>query len=177
MTPKGDSEKLNELAEILEKSQDRNQKLSAIQKLKELAGQEGVIEVLTDIALDNDEHAEIRNAARETLDKLQLTRWRVATTLPDQPVTEPVPISPRTNEPRKPFSRRASLILTAQAELSNEFTELLTELTQELNVDDRGDVIKLGLVLVGLASKAKQQGFRLAIVDDDGTLIANIDGI
>lgn len=59
--------------------------------------------------------------------------------------------------------------------LSDEFKDLLDEIVEE-NKLDKETVLRQGLVFVSLAQKAKQAGFKLAIVDDDGTIIANVDG-
>jgi HEAT repeat protein len=60
-------------------------------------------------------------------------------------------------------------------ELSDEFIDLLGKLSQDANSSE-SDIVKKGLVFVGLASKVKEQGFRLAVVDTDGSIISEIDG-
>jgi hypothetical protein len=59
--------------------------------------------------------------------------------------------------------------------LSDEFKDLLDEIVAETSLD-KETILRQGLVFVSLAQKAKQAGFKLAIVDNDGTIIANIDG-
>ena len=64
---------------------------------------------------------------------------------------------------------------TTDIHLSRELSALLNDLMEETSLDAE-TIINQGLVFVSLAQKAKQAGFKLAIVDDDGTIIANIDG-
>lgn len=59
--------------------------------------------------------------------------------------------------------------------LSDEFKDLLDEIVAETSLN-KETILRQGLVFVSLAQKAKQADFKLAIVDDDGTIIANIDG-
>jgi hypothetical protein len=55
-----------------------------------------------------------------------------------------------------------------------EFTEFIEKLANETNSSE-SEVVKMGLTLLKLARKIKGQGFNLAVVDDDGTLISKIE--
>lgn len=60
-------------------------------------------------------------------------------------------------------------------DLSNDFIELLNKLVHNSSSNE-SDVVKKGLVFLGLIDRVKQQGFKLAVVDEDGNLIANLEG-
>ena len=60
-------------------------------------------------------------------------------------------------------------------ELPDGFIKLLSDLSIDSGFGE-AELIKMGLALSKLANKAKQQGFRMAVIDADGTVIANIDG-
>lgn len=82
-----------------------------------------------------------------------------------------------TGEP-EPVSVRMAGVLSLgdpRLPLSDEFKDLLDEIVAETSLD-KETVLRQGLVFVSLAQKAKQAGFKLSIVDDDGTIIANIEG-
>jgi hypothetical protein len=59
--------------------------------------------------------------------------------------------------------------------LPDDFIELLKKLSGKFQSDE-SDVVKKGLVFLGLVDRVKQQGFKLAVVDDEGNLIANLEG-
>lgn len=82
-----------------------------------------------------------------------------------------------TGEPEPVYVHMAGMppIGDPRLPLSDEFKDLLDEIVEETKLD-KETVLRQGLVFVSLAQKAKQAGFKLAIVDDDGTIIANIDG-
>lgn len=82
-----------------------------------------------------------------------------------------------TGEPEPVYVRMAGILPLGDPRLplSDEFKDLLDEIVEETKLD-KETVLRQGLVFVSLAQKAKQAGFKLAIVDNDGTTIANIDG-
>ncbi len=59
--------------------------------------------------------------------------------------------------------------------LPNDFVELLEKLTENAKSNE-SDIVKKGLVFLGLVDRVKQQGFKLAVVDEEGNLIANLEG-
>jgi hypothetical protein len=61
------------------------------------------------------------------------------------------------------------------AELPNDFLDLLNQLSKKLNCS-KSDIVKMGLIWVGLASKVKEQGFGIAVVDSDGSIVTEIEG-
>jgi len=60
-------------------------------------------------------------------------------------------------------------------QLPPDFVSLLKKLGKSSNANE-SDIVRKGLIFVGLADKVKQQGLKLAVVDDDGNLVANLEG-
>ena len=60
-------------------------------------------------------------------------------------------------------------------DISNDFIDLLKKLVKNTNSSE-SDIVKKGLVFLGLVDKVKQQGFKLAVVDEEGNLISNLEG-
>jgi hypothetical protein len=58
---------------------------------------------------------------------------------------------------------------------SSDYIDLLKSIEQETNLDEL-TIIKQGLVFVALAMRIKKQGHNLAIVDNEGNVIANVSG-
>jgi hypothetical protein len=180
-----ESEKIEELAKILATSTDSNQKLSAIEHLKKSGNNRLAQSVLGKVASDTSEVPIIRKAASQALGWMQSeAELSIPTFLRSRSNLGKVSIAGGviTGRPERPTTTDATYRSVAPSNnivelgLSNNYHELLTILGQELGLSD-GDVIRMGLVLLGFASKAKQQGLKLAVVDDDGIVIANIDGI
>lgn len=59
-------------------------------------------------------------------------------------------------------------------DLPSEFSDFIKKFAGENNVSE-SEVIKLGLTFLKLAKKIKNQGFGLAVIDDNGNIVSNIN--
>jgi hypothetical protein len=60
-------------------------------------------------------------------------------------------------------------------DFSQDYINLIKSLEQETSLEEL-EVVKQGLVLLALAMRTKKQGLNLAVVDNKGNIVANIDG-
>jgi len=60
--------------------------------------------------------------------------------------------------------------------LEDSFNDLFKELIEKTNFDSESEIIANALALLDLVCEAKEFGFRLAIVDEDGTIDDYVQG-
>lgn len=82
-------------------------------------------------------------------------------------------VHPKLSIPRDESPNEQSL--PTITDIPHEFLDLANELAAEADTDPI-TIIKQGLVLRSLAQKAKQQGLKVAIVDDKGEIRSFING-
>jgi predicted transcriptional regulator len=70
---------------------------------------------------------------------------------------------------------QAELDKTVSVELSSKLQDLLNNLARSTG-SSASDLLSKGLVLMGVALKAKEHGLKLGIADDDGKLVQEIIG-